>query len=351
MIKESVSLVFKSSLKITLFVLLCFVITELTYRFYLLGPVTFRPVLFNSVNMLLRSGLIEQSEHSDIGYQLKPDLDTWFQALPFATNSYGLADHEYELAKGANKYRVAVVGSSWSMATGVDQTDTYHALLEESLNEAGGPVEYEFLNFATENYGLREIVGTARERAPAWDPDVYLVGITTYTARMEWRDDAEPFSVPAQTYPFFQSYVLRALGAAVGLTSAADDGIKIPVLDTEAYSDGRYFAQIERAIDEVHAVAASGDAKVVVLWLSYATPGPEIEEIMRLKAEKLGIVFVRGYDALWDPEQHERFKRWRVDEHPNAEGHAAIADLLRREMIASGLLPAGNKISNMNPAG
>lgn len=345
--KENLPLVFKLPLKILLFVLLCFGVTEMSYRVYVLGHLTFRPVLFNSTNMLLQSGLIEQSAYPDIGYQLKPGLDTWYQALRFTTNSYGLADKEYEISRDENDFRIAVVGSSWSMATGVEQGDIYHSILEERLNSGDGDTNYEFLNFATENYGLREIVGTARERASEWDPDVYLLAITTYTAQLEWQEVDKPFEIPERTYPFFQSYVLRALG----LNLYDKPKVSMPVLDKDAYLDGRYFGQIERAINEVHRTASANDAKVVVLWLSYATPGPEIEEIMRRKSEELGIVFVRGYDALWDPDQHNRFQRWRVDDHPNREGHEAIASLLLDDMLASGVLSGDDLVTNLDPAG
>ena len=52
----------KSIVKIVVFVLLCFGFIELSYRFVASGFIAFNPVRFNSMNVILKSGLVQDSD-------------------------------------------------------------------------------------------------------------------------------------------------------------------------------------------------------------------------------------------------------------------------------------------------
>ena len=311
---------------------------ELSYRIYAVGATTFHPARFNSFNLLMRSGLIQRSQYPSVFYELKPNLDTWFQGVRFKTNSAGMADQEYQLEKPENTFRVAVVGSSWTMATRVEQEYTFHSVLENELSGASEKWTYEFLNFGVEHYGLRELVGTTKHRILKWDPDIILVGITAYSAFMRWDEPTGLEELPDQTFPFFESYAWRALDRKnkLGLYDKWISGR--PSLNT--ITDGLYETQIVRALNELHKISVENDVPVIVMWLSYRTPGEETEAMLQTTSAELDLIYLQAYKVLIGPDILTRkLQTGRFDKHPNKTAHERLARSIKATMIENELLP------------
>ena len=123
-------------LRLVAFALAILLLLEFGLRFYYYGTDAFSPAKMNSHLLIMDSGFVQPAADTDIYYELKPNISSLFAGQPFRTNSAGLPDIEYTLEKPANTYRVAVVGSSWSMATGVAMADTYQAKIEKRLQDS-----------------------------------------------------------------------------------------------------------------------------------------------------------------------------------------------------------------------
>jgi hypothetical protein len=307
---------------------------ELSYRYYASGTAAFSVKRFNSYNLLLLSGLVQRSQYPDIFYELKPDLDTLLQGISFKTNSAGMADKEYSRAKPENTLRVAVAGSSWTMATAATQDSVYHSLLEAELSASSTSHDYEFLNFGVEYYGLRELVGTVRHRAIEWDPDILVVAITPFTTKMRWDDPSSAEELPEQTYPFFQSYALRALDKISGLDSYPKGLANRPVLQT---GSGAYQAQLERAFKDLHQIASEKNLPLMVMWLSYKKPSIKTQELLKNLSAKYDVIFVDSYNWL-DNSDNTLLYSSRFNKHPNVHGHELIAQSLKEAMLENELL-------------
>lgn len=130
----------------------------------------------NSFNKMGVSGLLKSSTHSEVIYELKPYVNTLFKLASFKTNSNGLRDKEYEIAKPVNTFRVAVIGDSYTMPAGVKVEESYHSLLEERLNKEQRELTYEFINFAVGGYNLRQYYGVIKYKTQEYDPDLIIVG-------------------------------------------------------------------------------------------------------------------------------------------------------------------------------
>jgi len=329
--------VFKTITKLTVLLLASYVMIELTYRFYAAGPLAFNLVKFNSLNMLLQTGMVRESENPEIYFELKPDLDSWFQGVRFRTNSAGLADDEYTMDKPADVTRVAVIGSSWSMPTGVTYEDAYHSVLERELTDAGDGHRYEFINFAVEYYGLREQVATARDRAMEYDPDLIIFAITTFTANLRWEDPDANKPLPGQTYPVFSSYSLRELDRTLKtrLIKRGFDGR--PIVDYQ--TEDEMHSQLKRAVNELGEMSAAHDVPVVVTWLSNSMPSLETVELMERICADNNVLFVKAYKVLSPTAGRSwKYKTGRFDKHPNAEAHSLIAGHLRQTLQENNLL-------------
>lgn len=331
----------KTLVKLLAFATICFCVIEQSYRYYAMGPDAFNPVKFNSYNQLLLTDLVEASPYPAVYYQLKPGLDDWFRGKKIRSNSHGLADKEYELKKPTKTFRVAVLGSSWTMATGVPQDLSYHALLEARLREQHPDTNIEFLNFAVEMYGLREIVGTLENRVMVWEPDMILVAITSYTSYLRWLPADAVQRLPDRTNPFFHSYAFRALDNLLqtGLVIRSLEERPVVGSDQELYE-----AQVIRAFREVAAVAERADVPASIMWLSFASPGKALSEKMESISQELGINYIKGHEAIGDkPIILRKNYKGNTGRHPNAAAHEILADVLFEELQIEKLLPVLNE--------
>lgn len=115
-------------------------------------------------------GLVQASDHQDIVYQLKPNLDGTFRGQPIHTNHAGFRGRDYPIAKTPGTVRIVGLGDSHMFGWGVGQEEVYLDRLEETLN-AAGPTRYEVLNFAAPGYNTTMEAATLEHRALAYDPD------------------------------------------------------------------------------------------------------------------------------------------------------------------------------------
>ncbi len=91
-----------------------------------------------------------------------------------ASNRLGYRDRDHTLAKPPGTYRIVVLGDSIAAGYRILRTpDTFPALLERRLREAGLPVE--ILNFGVTGYNTQQEVETLRSRALAFAPDLVLM--------------------------------------------------------------------------------------------------------------------------------------------------------------------------------
>lgn len=138
---------------------------EATARFYYFKLDMFDYVKIRSVHHLGKSGLVKVSSNHDIYYELIPNLDTYHFLKKFTTNADGLRDKDYSLKKPANTFRVAVMGSSFSMPTGAAIEKAWHSILEKKLNSRPRKQKYEFINFAVAGYKPLQSITLLKEKA------------------------------------------------------------------------------------------------------------------------------------------------------------------------------------------
>jgi len=322
---------------IALLVVALFVVIEFSYRIYVVGPIALNPFRANSLNTLMRSEFVQLSEYPDVFFELKPDAEGWFKGVRFATNSAGMADQEYAFEKPEDVFRIAVVGSSWTMASGVEVDQSWHAVLERRLTGRDSHPGIEMLNFGVELYGLREIVGVVRHKALDWNPDLVLVAVTNFTTSLLWEESTDKQILPDRVYPFFESYSLRALANVAGLSKNArpDDRRRIGLDDVEAR-----IGQLQRALRELGKMSAANEVPVAAVFLGYVPLGGVIEAAIMQQAAQSGITVVFA-NRIFPPAGKGRLKLQisPFDRHPNESGHELIAGYIGEGLAAERLLP------------
>ena len=322
-----------------LFGLAVFLMVEFSYRFFVMGPQAFNLRKVNSMNTLMRSEFVQLSEFPDVFFELKADMDGWFKGKRFTTNSAGLVDKEYALEKPEGAHRVAVVGSSWTMATGVEQQDSWHAVIERQQVENASSPPVEMINFGVEMYGLREIVGTVRHKALAWQPDVVLVAITSFTLSFLWEETTPEASLPLRAYPALQSFALSDIVQKLGLADSrpADDRAR---LDSGVYE--ARLAQLQRALADLDQLSKASGVPIAVVFLGYSPMGTNYILPIEEQVRETDLTIVYANRLFMDMPSRQPYQVSRFDRHPNAAGHQLIADFLATELVGIGVLPANS---------
>lgn len=104
--------------------------------------------------------------------ELIPGKVTVLDGWSIATNRWGMRDQEYTKEKPQGVFRIAILGASYEMGSGVVQDSIFETLAEKMLNDSGIPVE--ILNFSVGGYHLPQQVWVAQNKIGAFDPDLVL---------------------------------------------------------------------------------------------------------------------------------------------------------------------------------
>lgn len=291
-----------TGLKIITFSIFLFLLLEISARLYYFGFAGLDPARINSVHGLPKTGFTMPSSSPDIGFELKPEIDGYFQLVPFKTNSQGLRDREYSMEKPENTFRVAVVGSSFALPTGVDIERAFHTLLEVGLTERFKPNRYEFINFAVGMYNPRQVLATLELRALAYKPDLILLTTTKPAIpHLMTKDPAKKreYNILAEdsgnrplfekTYPFFQSFFARLLEERTGhgpktpqFHVGAFEGLVIRVVEYLKNNDSGQNEEVNSGLKQTH---GEGTAEFV------STYGSVLQRLSQVK-RKTGIPVV-----------------------------------------------------------
>lgn len=126
-------------------------------------------------DVTLRSIIVPHPDDKII-FDLRPNLDTVFQRVPLRTNSCGMRGPERAHAKGADTYRIALLGDSFAFGWGVKEEEIFASRLEDNLNRLSKPpLNFEVLNFGVPGYSTFQEVAKFKESGLEFNPDAVLV--------------------------------------------------------------------------------------------------------------------------------------------------------------------------------
>lgn len=119
---------------------------ELSVRFYILK--TDENFSFmSSAAPISETNLITTYPERKLAWKLRPNLKTIYKGKSFSTNSLGFRDTEWLKDK---KIKIAVLGKSYAMGTGVNQGESWPDQLEKMFNNV------EVMNFSVEGYTIAQ---------------------------------------------------------------------------------------------------------------------------------------------------------------------------------------------------
>jgi hypothetical protein len=318
---------------------------EVAVRVYQFGLDSLWPPYMNSLHSFGESGLIQATDSTELIYELRPNLDTLYVKTPFRTNAEGMReDQEFSREKPADTFRVAVIGDSFTMPTGVAIDDAYHSVMEKTLNDRHDGPRYEFLNFGVAGYQLSSYLAVLQLKALDYDPDLILVAFSNNDHIHLKGMGGRRYQVKPVVYPFYQSHAWN-LAKQVWETFRRK---KPPRPTPDAGEQKIHFTVLPehreiaiRELGQIAEVARAHDTPLVVVFLCHYTEGTEellslIEEARR----RFGFAFV---DASVPFPVKEDFS-WRIlraDGHSNAAANRIYGEFLLDSLTEQGLLPEG----------
>jgi len=252
--------------------------------------------------------------------ELVPNTELTFKLEPLRINSLGMRDQEYTLEKPASTFRIAVLGSSHAMGSGIAQDEVFDVSVEERLNALPNtPYEnYEILNFAVPGYAHTRQAYLLESKLLAYDPDLilYLAHPTDHTKTA--RHLLRVLTYGIEDIPFAK---IREIFDEAGLSSKDND--------VHIERELRPYAKEIRSWAYNHMGEAARKAGVPIvfgLWEEVVQPlsQDELDEILQM-GEDAGMI-VWDITDLYPPGDRMYLQVAEWDDHPNAEGHAMLAD-------------------------
>jgi hypothetical protein len=337
-------------IKISIFILssiLSFTLLEICYRYIIFGSDSLNYEKMNSVTPLGLSGLIRPSRDSEIVYELKPNLNTYFKMARFKTNSEGLRDKNYSITKPKNTIRVAVVGDSLTLPAGVNIENAYHSILEDEFKTGCPNKNYEFINFAVSGYYLSQYWAVIRNKVMKWDTDMTLIGFDQYNdyELPPYELFEHSYKVKEKGHPFFsQSFAIKGIKQLiknlVNRDSHNNRGINSKSKFTEEQVD-----YMNKLFSNIGAFSKENNIPIVVANLGI-TPNEhkELESI----ATSSGLYYV-DLTTSFDGTKISEYGIYPTDNHPNSEANLVFANVIKEYLDKNKLLECGtDNIDHIN---
>lgn len=269
------------------------------------------------------AGFMVQSPFDDIYWALKPNLDVSFKLARLTTNSRGLADKEYPLTKPADSYRIAVLGDSYSMSSGVDTDKSFHALLEQWMNEQGKR-PYEIINFSVGGFGMERYNATLEHLVPAWQPDALLLGYCAFNDHQALppKTGSVPLFNPRRIDGFWMSYVREYLRMRKSEVQAMQDTSNMVLGE-------KHMAFIDRELGIMRSLAnqIKPDMPILLAYLDNREHSERDLQNIRAIAEKHSMQFV-DTTRKFKGTNIDDFSIHLLDSHPDKKTQEIFANTL-----------------------
>jgi lysophospholipase L1-like esterase len=274
---------------------------------------------------------------SGLSYELLPSRDLDYEGTRIRTNRLGLRGPEFEERKEPDRFRVAVLGDSFTFGYGVPEEKTYPRLLEGLLN--GSPAEggpgFEVLNFGVVGYSTRdEAIVLARKVLPL-HPDLVLIGYVFNDPEIDPRLSLHKYFDPPSWWR--RSHVLRLFHFAWNRFQI----LRLGGGDYETYlhaENGRKWRSVLVAFDAIEGLAKTGRFEVMlvifpkipkVTWGGYLH-APLHDQVARVARER----GFRVVDLLpvYRAQSPARLRLSPGDDHPGELGHRLAAAAIFRAL-------------------
>jgi hypothetical protein len=259
---------------------------------------------------------------------LVPSKSEVINGTQIGINRWGMRDGDYAQEKPASTYRVAMLGSSHVLGWGVNDGETFEALVETRWNEnRSDGKRTESLNFGVPGYSPFCQLDTLEKKVLQFSPDaVFLIAHAVDPSL-----NSERFAVAIRSGVDLREPYLRELAERAAIDPQTPD---LWVRRRMAPLADEFVAWTYRRIVEISRNAGAIPVWVYMPRVSEGEASRERMLSLQKSAREAGFVTVDLTNVFADePIESIAFTAW--DMHPNARGHALIAQRLDQVIRAT----------------
>jgi hypothetical protein len=257
--------------------------------------------------------------------EFRPSLAIVVKGKAFNTNRWGMRDKDYELKPPPGTCRIALMGASPEVGSGIAYEEVWQTILEDHLNRENDQkkiAQYEILNFSVGGYTPLQRLRALETKAFSFNPDIVFYtahpvdqGRSLYhLAKMLTRGTEIP-------YDYLKQVVHEA-------------GIEGETNITKAYRALRPYGKDVMSWIYRRIVELCRQRGIVPVYVFLPEPtdvgAKEIPTHLQL-AKEAGFLMVDLSDLYEDKDKPSMWVS-ETDRHPNAVAHKLIADRLYKEL-------------------
>lgn len=300
--------------------------------------VSSRKLLYNIEMVKYAKALKMRDPKGEVSHVHRPSSRAKLMGVDVSLNSLGDRGPELTPVRDSLRKRVLVLGSSITMGWGVPFPQTFTATAERTLNERrpfGPRYSFEFVNGGIGNYNTVFQHVLFRRQFPVVKPDMVVLHyfISDVQPRTMGRDSfiLKHSYLAAFLFDKWSQIKLRFGGQYVDLFTFYD----------RLYADSSSAWSLTRQhVQSMHDEAARAGVPFVIVItpdihdLSPGTPYKALYDKLETTFKGMGISTVNSFDALQKDFGRDVATLWIQpdDPHPNAKGHAVMADVLVRHL-------------------
>jgi hypothetical protein len=278
------------------------------------------PVELPPAESALEEMKVTRPTNDFLAIELQPSMAALFHGAPFHTNRWGMRDKDYELKPPPGTCRIALIGASPELGSGVSDDQVWETILEDRLNRENDRkkvAQYEILNFSGGGYGTLERLRALETRAFSFDPDIVFYVAHPADQKTSPRRLAQFVTKGTENpYDYLRQVIHQAGIEGETNVTAAERALR-------PYNND-IISWIYRRIVEL-----CRQRSIVPVFIILPTPGAPSDQFNQ--AKEAGFVMVDLSD-LYDNVDAASMRISDWDLHPDASAHKLIADRLYKEL-------------------
>jgi lysophospholipase L1-like esterase len=255
----------------------------------------------------------------------------------YETNSAGFRGAERALRKPRGVFRIAVIGDSFAMGSGVTQQETYADRLERTLAVAHPERRFQVLNFGLAGLAAPAVVDRLVQLGLRYDPDLIVYGYTLNDIEgPAYRRSVEASFVDPTRFLHSPLRVWRLLGprfASLRELLLAPRGSYSFEIDDNYFHNPEAWGSVLEALDRLAAISRKRGTCGLVLvhtqlyWLNALHPYRPHYRLVSEAARQRGLHVIESFPAF---RGESAASLWvgPIDSHPNARAHEILFETL-----------------------
>jgi hypothetical protein len=296
--------------------------------------VSSRRLIYNIEMVKYAKELKMRDPKGEVSHVHRPSSHAKLMGVDVSLNALGDRGPELAITPDSLRKRVLVLGSSITMGWGVPFPQTFTATTERLLNERhpfGPRYSFEFVNGGIGNYNTVFQHALFERQFPVVKPDMVVLHYFV--------SDVQPRTMGRDSFILKHSYLAAFLfdrWSQIKLRFGGEYTDLFTFYDKLYADDSPAWAQTRQLVQSMHDDAArAGVPFVIVLTpdihdLSPGTPFKQLYDKLETTFKGMGIETINSFDALQKEFGGDVSALWIQpdDPHPNAKGHALMADVL-----------------------